>query len=88
MLTLKRGDTLAFIVRRKNEDGTPRSGEALQLKSQIRTTKDVLISEFTITETEVLGDYLFKVDAINTSVWIPGVYIFDIQFFLFCCWSL
>lgn len=80
MITVKRGDTLAFIVRRKNEDGTPRTGEALKLKSQLRNQKDVLLAEFDITETVVPGDYLFKVDATETALWITGTYNCDIQF--------
>ena len=80
MLSIKRGDTLAFIVRRKNEDNTPRVGEASKLKSQIRTSKDVLLAELIITETETPGDYLFKVNAIETSLWLPGTYNCDIQF--------
>ena len=80
MITVKRGDTLAFIVRRKNKDGTPRTGEALKLKSQLRTQKDFFLAEFIITETIVPGDYLFKVSAVETTTWSPGTYNCDIQF--------
>lgn len=79
MISVKRGDTLAFIVRRKNEDDTPRTGEASKLKSQIRN-KDALIGEFAISETVVPGDYLFEIDAVTTSEWPVGSYTSDIQF--------
>lgn len=80
MITVKRGDTLAFIVRRTNEDGTPRTGESLNLKAQMRTSKEVLIAEFVIKETEVPGNYLFSISAIETALWTPGTYICDIEF--------
>jgi len=79
-IEVKRGDTLSFVVRRKNEDGTPRTGEASNLRSQIRNIKDALIAEITITETDVPGDYLFTVPATETSFWVPGKYTCDIQF--------
>jgi hypothetical protein len=79
MISVKRGDTLAFLVRRKNEDGTPRTGEASQLKSQIRS-KETLIGEFTITETVVPGEYLFEIKAVDTLDWAVGSYVCDIQF--------
>jgi hypothetical protein len=65
MVNTKIGDTLSFIVRRLNEDGTPRTGEGLKLKSQIRAQKGELIGEFIITETSVLGDYLFEIDKVQ-----------------------
>lgn len=80
MINVKRGDTLAFIVRRKNADGTPRTGEASQLKAQMRSGKDVLIGEFAITETPTPGDYLCQIAATLTQDYIPGTYNCDIQY--------
>lgn len=79
MISVKRGDTLAFLVRRTNDDGAPRTGEASKLKSQVRN-KDVLIGEFMITETITPGDYLFEIAAEDTAKWAVGKYNFDIQF--------
>lgn len=79
MISVKRGDTLAFLVRRTNEDGTPRTGEALKLKSQVRS-KDALLGEFVITETVVPGEYLFQIGATETLDWAVGSYSCDIQF--------
>ena len=79
MISVKKGDTLAFLVRRTNDDGTPRTGEALNLKSQVRN-KDILVGEFTVTETITPGDYLFEISADDTSKWTVGKYNFDIQF--------
>lgn len=81
MITVKRGDTLSIIVRRKNLDGTPRTGEAGNLRSQIRTSKDDLIASFTISEVEdTPGDYLFVVPA-NVTELIPiNKYYMDIEY--------
>lgn len=80
MITVKKGDTLSFIVKRDNEAGEPMTGDAAKLKSQIRTKKDELIANFTITETDVLGEYLFVVPAAITNTLIPGIYLFDIEY--------
>ena len=79
-VTVKRGDTLSLLVTRKNIDGTPRTGEASKLKAQIKNAKDLLIAEFDITETEVLGTYLFVVSATITGDMSLGSYVSDIQF--------
>lgn len=80
MITVKKGDTLAFIVKRTDKDGTPLTGDAAKLRSQLRNNKDVLIAEMNITETEVLGSYLFQVSAAETALWDTGTYVFDIQY--------
>ena len=80
MLTIKKGDTLAFIVKRSDKDGNPLTGDAAKLRSQLRNNKDVLIAEMVITETEILGSYLFQVDATKTATMDVGTYVFDIQY--------
>lgn len=80
MITIKRGDTLSFILRRIDEEGEPQIGIASKLKSQIRNRKDVLITEFIITETTDLGDYLFVVPANITSSLDVGTYYFDVEY--------
>ena len=80
MIMVKRGDTLAFIARRTNENGSARTGEAAKLKAQLRNAKDELIGTFGINETEVLGDYLFKIDASLTRLFALGTYRCDIEF--------
>ena len=80
MITFKKGDTLAFIVKRSDKEGNPLTGDAAKLRSQLRNNKDVLIAEMTITETEVPGSYLFQVDATKTATMDVGTYVFDIQY--------
>ena len=80
MITVKRGDTLSFILRRTDEEGNPQTGIASKLKSQIRNRKDVLITEFIITETTELGDYLFVVPANVTNSFDVGTYFFDVEY--------
>lgn len=78
--TVKRGDTLALLVTRKNIDGTPRTGEASKLKAQIKSSKDILMADFEITETEIPGKYLFVVSATITGSMPLGSYVSDIQY--------
>lgn len=80
MISVKRGDTLAFIARRKNADGTPRTGEAAKLRSQVRTPKGLLLAELVVTEVDPPGDYLFQVGALITKDWPVGTHDCDIQF--------
>lgn len=80
MIELKRGDTLSFVVRRKTETGEPMTGEALKLKSQIRDKFDKLVAVFTITETEIPGDYLLVVPAENTKAFPLGTVYFDVEY--------
>ena len=80
MITIKKGDTLAFIVKRSDKDGNPLTGDAAKLRSQLRNNKDVLIAEMVITETEIPGSYLFQVDATKTATMDVGTYVFDIQY--------
>ena len=78
-LNFKRGDTVSFIIRRKNEDGSPRTGDVDKLRAQIRNNKEVLIGSFLVTES-VPGDYLFQIEASVTKDWIPGAYVCDVEF--------
>lgn len=80
MITVKKGDTLAFIVKRMDKDGNPLAGDAAKLRSQLRSSKDVLIAEMVITETETPGSYLFQVSATKTATMDVGNYVFDIQY--------
>lgn len=80
MITVKKGDTLSFIVKRSDEAGEPMTGDAAKLRSQIRTKKDELIATFTITETIIPGEYLFVVSALVTDTMLPGIYLFDIEY--------
>lgn len=59
MISIKRGDTFAFMANITNEEGNPLIKDAVNLKSQIRDKHDNLISELTITATETPGQYLF-----------------------------
>ena len=80
MIYVKRGDTLQLIVSRKDENGQPLSGEAEFLFSQIRDERGVLLGEFVITETDVLGDYLFKIEADLIELFPIGTHSFDIEY--------
>lgn len=79
MISVKRGDTLQFIVSRKDENGNPLSGEANVLSSQLRNDLGELVGTFVITETATLGDYLFKIESTLTKAFAVGTYAFDIQ---------
>jgi len=80
MVTIKRGDTLSFIIRRTNELDQPQTGVANKLKSQIRDKEENLIASFIITETDEPGDYLFLVPAEKTRLFQIGTYFFDVEF--------
>jgi hypothetical protein len=80
MIELKRGDTLAFLVKRKTPNGAPMSGDAEKLRAQVRDKEGVLMAEFGITETEELGTYLFSIPATTTAIWKPSIYQFDIEY--------
>jgi hypothetical protein len=79
-INLKRGDALAFIIRRTNADGTPDTGSASKMLCQLRDSTDKLVSTFTITETSTPGDYDFYIPASETKLWAPGIYDFDIEY--------
>ena len=80
MISVKRGDTLSFVVKRRNTDGSPMTGDASKLRSQLRDKSDNLQGEFIITETDILGDYLFVVPATVTKNWAIGSLFFDVEF--------
>jgi hypothetical protein len=50
------------------------------LESQLRNESGELVGTFTITETDVLGDYLFQISATTTKDLAIGTYAFDIQY--------
>ena len=72
----KRGDTFSFSAAFA-VDGVPVEGLANKLKCQVRTRKDVLISEMTITESATPGTYIFTVA--DTADWPIGELYYDIQ---------
>jgi hypothetical protein len=77
--SIKRGDTFSFIASLKDSAGEPLTGVASKLKSQVRNKADVLYSELIITETEILGNYLFK--APDTSAYPTGTELYlDIEY--------
>lgn len=79
MVYIKRGDTLTIQVVRKDSEGTPQTGQTEFLSSQIRDSNDILIAEFTIEESEVLGTYLFTVDSAETANFPVETLYFDIE---------
>jgi hypothetical protein len=77
--SFKRGDTFSFIAAIANSSGTPLTGEASNLSSQIRNKSDKLYATLTITETTTLGSYLFLTN--DTLDWPCGVDLYlDIQY--------
>ena len=80
MITIKKGDTLAFIVRRRDKDNNPLTGDANKLYSQLRNNKDILVADMVITETDVPGDYLFQISSEITKGFDVGQYVFDIEY--------
>lgn len=80
-LSIKRGDTFSFIVKRTDSDGNPLTGDEDKLRSYIRTVPNhKLIGTFTITETEEPGNYLFSIPASITRTWNEGSAAFDIEY--------
>jgi hypothetical protein len=61
MITSKRGDTFAFILRKTDLNGDPEIGSASKMKAQIRNNKDILAGTFDIVETATPGDYMFSI---------------------------
>lgn len=57
----KRGDTLSFYATIIDVDtGEPITTAAENIKSQMRTMYDELIDEFTVSKTEIPGEYYLK----------------------------
>jgi len=81
-MQIKRGDTFTFIVRRVDDLGNPLTGQASNLRSQIRKNDGVLLGEFIIEETVTLGDYKFNIDASITKDFPIGNLYFDIEYTL------
>ena len=80
MIQVKRGDTLSFIIKRKDEMGEPETGVANNMFSQVRNKAEELIGTFTIVETAEEGSYLFLIPSTETQLWSPGTYFFDIEY--------
>lgn len=72
----KRGDTFSFSAVFA-VDGVAVTGLANKLKCQVRTRKDVLVAEMTITESATPGTYIFIVA--DTADWPLGELYYDIQ---------
>ena len=80
MIQAKRGDTLTILVKRTDAEGTPLTGDALKLKSQVRTATDKLLGEFTIVETETLGTYKLTLAPSITKTFPIGSVFWDLQY--------
>ncbi len=78
LTTIKPGETFAIPAQIETDDGTPITGAADKFKCQIRTSLDKLIAEVQITETDVPGQYIFKVE--NTENWPVGTLLTDILY--------
>ena len=80
MVYLKTGDSLVLQVVRKDNEGNPQTGDAAFLFSQIRDECDLLIADFTIVETAILGTYEFTVPFSETVSFPLGTLYFDIEY--------
>lgn len=74
---IKRGETFAFYANITDDAGTPISGMADKLRSQVRNSLDELIAELTVSETQVSGQYLFETGP--TDAWPVGDLYIDIR---------
>lgn len=68
MFQLKRGDTFAFIMKLRDENGAPLVMDVANMKSQIRTTSDSLITDLTIVAQEDAPGHYY-VSAEDTNDW-------------------
>lgn len=75
-VSIKRGDTFAYSFE-LTDNGTPLTGIAGQLKSQVRTNGGDLLSELAIAETATPGTYVAT--AASTAEWPVKTVYFDIQ---------
>ena len=75
--TIKRGETFAFYANITDDGGAPVIGLADKLRSQIRTSIDELVTELTVTESQVPGQYLFE--AGPTDTWPVSTLYIDIR---------
>lgn len=74
---LKRGDTFSYATTLTTPFGTPLSGVAAQMASQVRDGEDLLIAILTIIETTP-GTYVLS--CADTSGWPVGNLFTDIQY--------
>ena len=77
IINIKRGDTFGFSMTLTNDSNVAITGQALNLKCQIRDGNDVLVDTMVITESDTLGTYIFR--AGSTLEW-HGSLFFDIQY--------
>lgn len=78
---VKRGDTFAYIAIIKDEvTDVIQPGIADKLRCQIRNSKDELLADAHIRETEIPGHYLVSVSALITSLWPIETLFLDIQY--------
>lgn len=75
---IKKGDTFSFTAVFE-EASAPQTGIADKLKSQVRDPYDKLVVELVISETVILGTYLFTT-AESTEDWPEGQLRCDIQY--------
>ena len=76
-MKIKRGDTLSFIVVKKDSKGVPVTGQ--DIKSHVRDINKK-VAEFIVKETDVPGSYEFTIPAsITKTLPIKKLY-FDIRF--------
>ena len=82
MISVKRGDTFAFLAEIKDESGQPLITDVANLRSQIRDTSYQLVCELTVEATETPGTYLFKAPSTEdwpTNVWGKNTLLMDIE---------
>ena len=76
-LRIKQGDTFKIIATLNDTDGNPLIGIADKLKSQVRSSLNVLYADLDITETDEAGKYLLQSE---TDDWVVGTLYMDIQY--------
>lgn len=76
-ISFKRGDTFAFYANITIDGTTPLVTNVANIRSQIRTTTNTLISELVVTATATQGEYLFKAGV--TDAWGIGIHNLDIE---------
>ena len=77
IISFKRGDTFAFFANVTTDGTTPLVTAVTNIRSQVRTVSNSLLSELTVTTTETPGEYMFKAGPTNN--WGIGSHILDIE---------
>lgn len=76
---MKKGDTFSYYANVKDANGNPVIDGVDKIKSQIYNDKDIKLADLTITTTDVVGKYLFRV--LNTTTFPTDATLFtDIQY--------